>query len=297
MHSRSRFAIRFRARLVGFASTSRQRGAVLLAVGLGAYAIIADFLQIRSSGGYWAWLALFSILATALLVLLFVSPILRRNIRGAWLFSVLRRTGLIDVENRADRDHRLPPVEIFHEAGSRPVLISGILDQFFQNRREDIVDFLRRGGELRVLLLHPRKAAESLDVTWVRHREKWIEYWMTNCNEALVALDAIVQAGLDANSGFQVRFMTEIPPYLGTLIGGPTPSNAQGPERSFVRVQPLAVSKFEGRGSVITFEQISGTSNSPFNYYAEDLMEQWNVALKDADLIRERRAALRANDR
>ena len=46
---------------------------------------------------------------------------------------------------------------------------------------------------------------------------------------------------------------------------------------------------------MITFEQISSTANSPFNYYAEDLMEQWNVALEDADLIRERRAALRAN--
>jgi hypothetical protein len=295
MPTRSRFAIGFGARLAGFSSTSRQRGAVLLAVGVGAYAIISDFLQIRSSGGYWAWLALFSILAMALLILLFVSPILRKNIRGAWLFAVLRRTGLIDVENRADRDYRLPPVEIFREAGSRPVLISGILDQFFQNRREDIVDFLGRGGELRVLLLHPRRAADSLDVTWVRHREEWIKYWITNCNEALVALDAIVQAGLDATNGFHVKFMTEIPPYLGTLVGDPTPSNARGSERSFVRVQPLAVSKFQGRGSVITFEQISSTADSPFNYYAEDLMEQWNVALEDADLIRERRAALRAS--
>jgi hypothetical protein len=174
------------------------------------------------------------------------------------------------------------------------MLISGILDQFFQNRREDIVEFLGRGGEMRVLLLHPRKVAESLDVTWVRHRKEWIRYWKTNCNEALVALDAIVEADLDAASGFHVKFMTEIPPYLGTLVGDLMPPSAQGLERSFVRVQPLAVSKFEGRGSVITFEQISGTADSPFNYYGEDLIAQWNVAMEDADLIRERRGILQA---
>jgi hypothetical protein len=294
VRGRPPFVMRFRAGLSNVTSTSRQRGAVLLAIGLGAYAITADFLQIRSAGGYWAWLALFSLLATVLLVLLFVSPILRKNIRGTWLFAMLGRTGLIDIENRADREHRLPPVEIFRKAASRPVLISGILDQLFQNHHEDIADFLERDGELRVLLLHPRKAVDSLGVTWVRHRKEWVSYWITNCNEALVALDAIVEAGLDTAKGFQVKFMTEIPPYFGMLVGEPATPKPPGPERSFVRVQPLAVSKFVGRGSVITFEQIFGAVDSPFKYYAEDMMEQWNIALEDADLLRKRRKALQA---
>jgi hypothetical protein len=54
---------------------------------------------------------------------------------------------------------------------------------------------VRRGGLLRVLLLHPKRVAESLDRTWARHRGEWKQYWLTNCNEAQIALDGIIEAG------------------------------------------------------------------------------------------------------
>jgi hypothetical protein len=219
-------------------------------------------------------------------------PYIAQNIRGGWLFSTLRQTGLIDVENRADLTHRLPPVEIFRRTQG-PMLISGILDQLFQNHREEIVTFLAGNGELRVLLLHPQRAGDSLENMWVRHQEEWVSYWQTNCNEAQVALDAIIDAGLDKMQGFHLRFLTEIPPFFGMLSGWPSESTDRWQRGSFVRIQPLTFSRFVGRGSVITFELINNVRHSPFAYYAEDMMEQWRTATEDADLVEKRRKALR----
>jgi hypothetical protein len=54
------------------------------------------------------------------------------------------------------------------------------------------------------------------------------------------------------------------------------------------------MSMFVGRGSVMTFEQVPGNGCTPFAYYATDLNAQWDVALDDPDLVRQRRAALAA---
>jgi hypothetical protein len=221
----------------------------------------------------------------ALLVVLFVSPILRRNIRGAWLFSAIRRTGLVDVEHRADKRYRLPP------DGTEPVLVTGILDQLFPRQRDDLIAFLAGGGELHVLLLHPVEVSSSLRQGWTRHNDDWVRYWLTNCNEAQVALDGILEARLDRMFGFHLRFMVDIPPYLGMLVG--RPGGQPHPDKpSFVRIQPIAVSNFVGRGSVITFEQIRGETNTPFEYYAADLWAQWEIGSVDENLMRRRRSAL-----
>jgi hypothetical protein len=272
-------------------SSSRQRGAILLTIGLAVLSVTANLLQLLSAGGAWLWLTVASVLAVALLVLLLLSPILRRNIRGTWLFAALRRTGLIDVEHRADKEHRLPPTEIFHEAGARPVLITGILDQLFQNHREELISFLERGGEVRVLLLHPLRAASSLKRSWVRHHDDWVSYWRTNCDEAEVALGGIIEARLDRYPRFHLRFMVDIPPYFGMLVGSPA-TEGNG-ERPFVRVQPLAVSKYVGRGSVVTFEKIPSQIETPFDYYAHDLLAQWEIGVKDQELVEQRRSVLR----
>jgi hypothetical protein len=272
-------------------SSLKQRGAVLLAVGLAGLSIVADLLQLFSAGGRWIWLTVLSGAAVVLLLVLFVGPLLRRNIRGAWLFSAVRRTGLVDVEHRADKRYRLPPDELFRVAGSQPVLITGILDQLFQRQRSDLLAFLASGGELRVLLLHPVMVASSLRKGWTRHNDGWVRYWLTNCHEAQVALDGILEAGMDRMPGFQVRFMADIPPYLGTLVGRPAVRFDPGAP-CFVRVQPVAMSNFVGRGSVMTFERLRGETDTPFAYYAADLLAQWEVGVEDEDLLQRRRLAL-----
>ena len=75
------------------------------------------------------------------------------------------------------------------------------------------------------------------------------------------------------------------------LVGDPDASRWRHP-KPFVRVQPLAVSMFVGRGSVVTFECVPGNDRTPFAYYAKDLNAQWAVALDDPDFVHQRRAAL-----
>ncbi len=275
----------------GVFSAVRQTGATLWLVGVASLSLIANVLQVGSTGHSWIWLSIAVVAVLLLLTLVLASPILRRNQRRSWLFASLRRTALVDVEHRDDRNHRLPPSAIFQAAGTQPILISGILDQVFQQNRDELVKFVQGGGILRVLLLHPKKVAESLDSTWTRHREDWKQYWLTNCNEAQIALDGIVQAGLDQQPSCTVRFLTDIPPYFGMLVGDPEASRWRHP-RPFVRIQPLTVSRFVGRGSVVTFEQIPRNDCTPFAYYAADLIAQWDAALDDPEFVQQRRAAL-----
>jgi hypothetical protein len=283
-----------RGSLIVTASSSRQWGAVLLVATLGVLGIVANLLQLVSAGGYWVWVTILSVPILGLLILAFAGPVLRRNVRGTWLFESLRRTGLIDIEHRADREYRLPPERIFHAIPSGPVLITGILDQLFQYHREEILAYIHRGNELKVLLIHPVAVAEGLMGSWAGYRDEWVRYWVTNCNEALVALDAIIEAELDRVRGFSIRFMTKMPPYFGMLIGDPNENNASS-LNPLVRVQPIAISKFVGRGTVITFEKIKRKVETPFDYYAQDLLAQWDEGVEDIELIGQRRQALNSD--
>src|ERR1700733_3000913 len=87
-----------RGSLVVTVRSSRQWGAVLLVATLGVLGIVANLLQLISAGGYWIWVTILSVPILGILVLAFAGPILRRNVRGTWLFESLRRTGLIDIE-------------------------------------------------------------------------------------------------------------------------------------------------------------------------------------------------------
>lgn len=280
-----------RSTIVGVFAAARQGGAILLVVAVSALGLGADILQYLSSGNYWIWISFAAVAVLAFLILLFAGPILRRNVRGAWLFSALRRTALVDVEHRGDREHRLPPAVLFQAAGSQPILISGILDQLFQQNRDELVQFVEDGGRLRVLLIHPTKVADLLDRTWTRHQADWKQYWLTNCHEAQIALDGMVEAGLDRRPGFQLRFLTDIPPFFGMLVGTPDAGHWRAP-RAFVRIQPLAMSMFVGRGSVLTFEQVPRNDCTPFAYYSADMNAQWDIAVEDPELVDRRRAAL-----
>ena len=265
--------------------------AVLLAACLAALSVLANVLQLAASGGLWAWVAVAAAAAITLLVLLSARPLLRKNIRGAWLFNVVRQSGLVDIEDRSDKNHRVPPAQVFTLPHIRCVMISGVLDQLFQNFKEDVNNFMQSGGEVRVLLIHPQMAADSLESSWVRHREDWVGYWKTNCNESQIAVDAIIQSGLDKLPGFHIRFMRELPPYFGILATNSFHSDSFG-SQSFVRVQPLTCSQYVGRGVVLTLERTPASANSPFQYFAVDLLNQWQVAIVDHRFLEGRRRTL-----
>ena len=249
-------------------------------------------MQVAGAIPAWAVIAIVACLGS--LMYLVARPLLRRNFRGMWMFQVVHDAGLIDVENRAIRAHRVPPQQVFEMSPSRRVLISGVLDQLFQQYRDDMIRFVQDGGHARVMLIHPRRVARSLRSSWPRRSDEWLSYWMINCNEAQIAVDAILDAGLDRMPGFELRFMSELPPFLGILVTDT--EQIEGADRSsFVRVQPLTMSKFIGRGVVVTFQNVGESGSSPFGYFAQDLLRQWEVAIDDPPYLDRRRRAIVAD--
>jgi hypothetical protein len=247
--------------MAGFATAT-------LAVALFSLSLVANVLQLGSSVP--AWIVVVASALIALLVYLLARPLLQKNLRGVWMFSAVKTTGLLDIENRGDPSHRLPPEQIFKIGRIRFILISGVLDQLFQRFHADIRDFLERGGQARILLIHPELVRKSLSLNWPAHAKEWKTYWITNCNEAQIAVDGILDAGLDALPGFQLRFMQELPPSLGILAADDV-DPAQARIHSFVRIQPISVGNWIGRGIVVTFRKLRGIANSPYEYFSSDL--------------------------
>jgi hypothetical protein len=283
-------------RLRRLLSAPERRGrigvATLVVVVLGALSITANVIQLSGSVPGWSVVATVAILVV--LVLLMGLPFLAKSFRGTWLFQVIRDTGLLDVESRADRRHRLPPERVFEMSNVTQVLMSGVLDQVLQNCREQIDHFLLNGGSLRLMIIHPEAVRRSLSTSWAGRSSEWTTYWITNCNEAQVAVDAILDGKLEKHVALELRFMLELPPYLGTLALDAGSTSSAGPG-SFVRVQPIAPSQYIGRGTVITFGKHRGRSDTPFDYFAADLESQWHVAVVDQEYLRRRRAALAAS--
>jgi hypothetical protein len=257
---------------------------------LTGFSLVANAIQVISSGFWWAWSALIFIVIFLLLLTLVVRPLFRRTSRKSVLVESLRRAGLVDIEHRGDPAYRITPHEVISKADG-PVLITGILDQLFQQQREAILRFADEGHVLRVLLIHPTEVASALGRSWAGRNPAWLSYWRTNCNEALTALDAIIEADLHRHPRVHVRFMTELPPYFGILVGDPSASNLTR-RRPYVRIQPLTVSRFVGKGTVMTFERTHDSNQTPFAYFSEDLDAQWGAATDGRVLIEERVATL-----
>ncbi|WP_157978428.1 MULTISPECIES: hypothetical protein [Nocardia] len=252
--------------------------------------LVASILQVVAFGVWGVRLAL---IFTPVFFLIFTSavwPYFRPTARNSSLAASRRRTALIDVEHRTNTAYRVAPDQVITNAHG-PILISGILDQLFQHHRDAILRFVDEGHTLRVMLIHPTKVASSLNNSWASHNAEWMSYWRTNCNEALVALDAIIGADLHTHPLVRVRFMTELPPYFGILVGDPNAPNLVR-RNPHVRVQPLAVSQFIGKGTVMSFERTRNPNETPYGYFSKDLEAQWSVAIDDVDLVQERVAAL-----
>lgn len=273
-------------------SAWRSGAAFLLPACLAVLGALASILQLISSGKVWTWIAIVFVGAVLLAIFLLARPLLRKTFRGSWLFQTVRQTGVIDIEDRSNRLSRLPPAQVFNMPGIRCVMITGILDQIFQNFREDVRQFILRGGEAYVLIIHPREVINSLQSSWVQSNEEWVRYWKTNINEAQIAVDAILEAQLDQMPGFHLRFMCQLPPYFGILASNSF-SSQDFDSRSFVRVQPLTFSQYVGRGVVLTLEKLPSSEGSPFLYFADDLLRQWEIASEDESFLDDRRRAIR----
>lgn len=202
------------------------------------------------------------------------------TLRGISLTEAITSAGLIDIENRSDIERALPPIQFYHLAQSE-IVISAIsaartLDQHVAKLRV----LLDKGLRLRMLLLDPRSySANELSAIENRNIPEEIR---------LFGLDVIVREKLHIHPGFSIRLLRERPHFTAVMIDGDLESRGSSPsdEHGQIRIQPATMAKTQHAGIVIQLKKTSATIPGPFDYFAEDLRNQWKTAADPMELFR-----------
>lgn len=144
------------------------------------------------------------IITVVLSIILFIlcywllRPILIKNIRGVTMLEALNSVGLVDIENRDDKQHALPPA-LFFDKAEREIAISGI--SAYRTFDQNIGEFkqaLENGRRIFVLILHP----DSPNVQKISEREK-----RDIRGDILQTIATINREGFIKRSGFQIKFL------------------------------------------------------------------------------------------
>lgn len=194
--------------------------------------------------------------------------------RAVTLAESIQLAGLSDIENRNDDRHGLPPARFYRRARSE-VVVSGItLARTFDQNGALLVEMLRSGIQIRALLLHP----DSPDVPPITRREE----------DRDIRHDILHTLELAARrygmfEGFSVRLMERMPPFTAVMIDGDVAARHAAPRDSEgeVRVQPGTAFGTQHEGLVMAFRKRSADAGGPlgiFDYFAEDLRNQWHYA-------------------
>ncbi len=209
-------------------------------------------------------------------------PERRITMRGFPLGEAIERVGLVDIENRDDFQYELPPNR-FYDQAKREIFITGpSLYMTFHKHVNLIHNALDTGKKFYVVILHP----DSDDVLWLTKREK-----RRIRDDITATIGTIKEEGLYKHSGFQIRFIQKLPPFIGVMIDGdisPVRAEPQD-EEGQIRVQPNTIHFTGHKGLIIQLKKIKVAPDQPagpFNYFARDFREQWkNDAKVDNSLF------------
>jgi predicted nucleotide-binding protein len=216
------------------------------------------------------------------------NPIYRRSRRGQTLVEAVTDVGLVDIENRNDRQHSLPPAD-FYQSAKKELAITGISSaRTFDEHVGVLEQLLKKGVRIKILILHP----ESTDIERLTSREG-----RGIANDIWQVLKIIHMKGFMDNPKFTLRLMDRIPPFTaamvdGDLEGGEEASPAANAE---VRVQPGTFHSTQHQGVILTLvnkpvqarrrtvnaAMPSGQHEGGFAYFAEDLRKQWGEAIQE----------------
>lgn len=197
------------------------------------------------------------------------------NPRGITLSQALRDIGLVDMENRDDRQHLLPPEEFF-AAATREIAITGISAYRTFDQDLDIIhEVLKKDRKIFVLILRPKCA----DVERFSRRER-----RDISSDIQGVISVIKREGLHKHPRFRIKFLESLPSFTAVMIDGdidtPTgelPSNDEGQ----IRVQPVLVHHTQHSGLVIQLKKKTRGTLGVFEYFAEDLRKQWRDGKED----------------
>ena len=203
--------------------------------------------------------------------ILVLKPVLVKNKRGVTMLEAITNVGLVDIENRDDRLHLLPPTE-FYELARNEIVITGVSAfRTFDQHSDILCQALDAGKELYVLILHP----DSPDVERLTKREG-----LDIREQIMNVIHIISNLQLNRHPGFHIRFMQKLPPFTAVMIDGDVFPTGKEPrdQEAQIRVQPTTVYGTQHSGVILQFKKKSGQPAGAFDCFAEDVRNQW---LKD----------------
>ncbi len=197
-----------------------------------------------------------------------------KNPRGVTLFEAIETLGLVDIENRDDIKAPLPPDQIYKIA-KREIVMTGVslYHTFTSQDGKLLLEALAAKKWFYALLLDPNLPSDELER--LKRREG-----QSIKHDIEVVIGVIETKRLDQYPTFQVRFLHQMPPFTAVMVDGDIapidethPQDAEGQ----IRVQPGTAYGTQHNGPVFQFRKILGLGDidSPFDYYAKDVRQQW----------------------
>lgn len=210
-------------------------------------------------------------------------PERKMTMRGLALGDAIERVGLMDIENRDDTQYELPPHK-FYEQAKKEIFITGpSLYSTFLKHIDLLKNALASGKKIHVMILHP----DSKDVKWLSDREE-----RAIRDDIKATIGTIKKAGLHRNPMFQVRFLKNLPPFIGVMVDGDiSPAHAAPMDRDGqIRIQPNNIYVTGHKGVILQLKKIKASHNQPagaFDFFSCDFREIWkNQAKECPDLFK-----------
>ncbi|MFH1524400.1 MAG: hypothetical protein ABIF04_05495 [Chloroflexota bacterium] len=212
------------------------------------------------------------ILSIALFIVCYwlLRPILIKNSRGVTMLEALNSVGLVDIENRDDKKHALPPAQFFDMA-EREIAFSGISAyRTFDQNISEIKQALGNGRRIFVLILHPDSSA----IQGISEKEK-----RDIRGDIMQTLATINREGFAKRSGFQVKFLEKLPQFTAVMADGDIAPIGEIPQdhNGQIRVQPTTTHNTHHGGIILQFKKKSEKPAGAFDHFADEFRHQWNV--------------------
>lgn len=193
------------------------------------------------------------------------------NLRNVKLGDIIKQSGLSDIENRTDTKNKLPPEKLYTNAKNE-IAISCISCNSTIDQYNEILKFMmKKGVSVKLLLLNPL----SPDLSILSQKEK-----KDMKMEILQSIRMIKDDSLFVKKNFHVKFIDEIPTFLGVMIDGDIEVAGEIPNDSkgLIRVQPYLKNTSGHIGWIFQFNRDT-LNKTAFDDFATEFRQRWK---KDA---------------
>jgi len=197
-------------------------------------------------------------------------PVLIKNARGMTMLEALQSVGLVDIENRDDKQHALPPAQSF-DIAEREIALSGISAyRTFDQNINEIKQALGNGRRIFVLILHP----DSPEIQKISEREK-----RDIRGDIMQTIATINREGFAKRSGFQIKFLEKLPQFTAVMTDGDISPIGEVPQdhNGQIRIQPTTTHNTHHGGIILQFKKKSEKPAGAFDHFADEFRHQWNV--------------------